>query len=238
MIIPKHIGIIVDGNGRWAKKRGLSRSLGHKAGAENLDKICLHANKLGIEVLSLYVFSTENFKRSEEEVNYLMNLFIKKFKVDFMKYHKLNVKIIFSGRREPLNEEVLAAMDTIAKTTKDNTGLILNICVNYGGQSEIVDACKRFCNDVLENKVSIDELNESSFNNYLYNNLPPVDLMIRTSGELRLSNFLLYQNAYAEFYFPKIYFPDFNELEFDKAIEEYNKRDRRFGGIKDEKKNN
>lgn len=237
-MIPKHVGIIVDGNGRWAKARGLSRSQGHKAGADALDKICKHVNKLGIEVLSLYVFSTENFKRSVDEVNYIMDLFIKRFENDFETYNKLNIKIIFSGRREPLNEKVLEKMDIIREKTKNNTGLVLNFCVNYGGQSEIVDACKKFCNDVLENKTCINELNEELFYRYLYNDLPPVDLMIRTSGELRLSNFLLYQNAYAEFSFPKTYFPDFTEEEFDKIIDDYGKRDRRFGGIKDETKNN
>ena len=237
-MIPNHIGIIVDGNGRWAKQRGLSRSLGHKAGAENLDRIVKYAHKLGVKVISLYIFSTENFKRDVKEVNYLMDLFIKKFINEFEEYNKLNIKVVFSGRREPLSEEVLNAMDTITERTKNNTNGIANFCLNYGGQAEIVDACKKVHEDLINKKITLDELNEESFYKYLYNDLPPIDFMIRTSGELRLSNFLLYQNAYAEFYFPKTYFPDFNEEEFDKALLEYNSRDRRFGGVKNEEKSN
>jgi len=237
-MLPNHIGIIVDGNGRWAKKRGLTRSMGHKAGTETLDRLLKYANKLGIKVMSVYVFSTENFKRDENEINYLMNLFVKKFKDDFEEYNKLNIKVLFSGRREPLKQDVLDAMDSIMSRTKNNTNGIVNFCLNYGGQSEIVDACKKIYEDLNNNVISLDEINENSFYKYLYNDLPPVDFMIRTSGELRLSNFLLYQNAYAEFYFPNILFPDFNEKEFDKALLEYNSRDRRFGGINDEKKDN
>jgi len=236
MEIPNHVGIIVDGNGRWAKERDLSRSLGHKAGADVLDKISKYASSVGVKVLSLYVFSTENFKRSEDEVNYLMDLFVKKFEKEFDEYNKLNIKVVFSGRRKPLSDKVLDAMDRIVEKTKHNTNGIVNFCLNYGGQAEIVDACKKIYHNLTEQEV--DALDESKFYKYLYNDLPPIDLMIRTSGELRLSNFMLYQNAYAEFYFPETYFPDFTEQEFDKAILEYNKRNRRFGGINDEKKSN
>lgn len=235
MKIPRHVGIIVDGNGRWAEKRGKKRSYGHKAGSENLEKLSRYIlTKTGVEILSVYVFSTENFKRSVEEVDYLMGLFTKKFKNDSKKYKQENIRIIFSGRREPLKEEVLKTMDEIVEMTKDNTGGILNFCLNYGGHSEIIDATLKIHHD-LENGV-IQELDETVFSKYLYHDLPPIDFLIRTSGEYRISNFMLWQASYAEFYFPETYFTDFNEEKFDQAILEYTKRDRRFGGIDYEKK--
>lgn len=228
--IPNHVAIIVDGNGRWAKERGLSRSKGHDAGFKRLKEITSYAFKKGIKVVSVYVFSTENFKRSKEEVDHLMNLFVKGFKNDKF-YQKENIKVVFSGREKPLTDEVLNAMSIITEETKDNTFGILNVCLNYGGRSEILDATKKIAKEVLENRIDLDSIEEEVFSNYLYQKLPDVDLMIRTSGELRLSNFLLWQNSYAEFYFPKTYFPDFSEEEFDKAIIEYTKRDRRYGNI-------
>lgn len=228
--IPRHLAIIVDGNGRWAKERNLPRSKGHDAGFKRLKEITNYGFNKGIEIISVYVFSTENFKRSKEEVDHLMNLFVNGFKNDKF-YLKENIKVIFSGRRENLRKDVLKAMDKITEETLSNTKGILNICLNYGGRSEIIDATKRIVEDVANNKLDIFKLDEESYKNYLYQNLPDVDLMIRTSGELRLSNFLLYQNSYAEFYFPKTYFPDFDTDEFDQAILEYTKRDRRFGGI-------
>lgn len=228
--IPKHLAIIVDGNGRWAKERNLPRSKGHDAGFKRLKEITNYGFNKGIEVISVYVFSTENFKRSKEEVDHLMNLFVNGFKNDKF-YLKENIKVIFSGRSIQLRKDVLDAMDKITEETFSNTKGILNICLNYGGRSEIIDATKKIVEDITNNKLDINDLNEESYKNYLYQNLPDVDLMIRTSGELRLSNFLLYQNSYAEFYFPKTYFPDFDTDEFDKAILEYTKRDRRFGGI-------
>lgn len=232
--IPTHVGIIVDGNGRWAKERGLSRSMGHKAGADNLEKISKYAFKCGVKVLSLYVFSTENFKRSKEEVDYLMDLFTNKFKKDAKKYNKENIRVIFSGRREPLSQNVLDTIDNMTNMTKDNTGGIINFCLNYGGQSEIIDAIKKLKRD----DVDIDNLDIETFNHYMYQDLPPIDLMIRTSGEQRISNFMLWQCSYSEFYFPDTYFPDFHKDEFDLAILKYNKRDRRFGGINYETKSN
>lgn len=228
--IPKHVAIIVDGNGRWAKEKGLSRSKGHDAGFKRLKEVTNYAFKKGIKVVSVYVFSTENFKRSKEEVDHLMNLFVNGFKKDKF-YQKENIKVIFSGRENPLNDDVLNAMSTITEETKNNTQGILNVCLNYGGRSEIVDATKKIAKEILENKLDIDNIDEKLYSKYLYQDLPDVDLMIRTSGELRLSNFLLWQNSYAEFYFPKTYFPDFTEEEFDKAILEYTKRERRYGNI-------
>jgi len=228
--IPNHVAIIVDGNGRWAKERGLPRSKGHDAGFKRLKEITNYAYKLGIKVVSVYVFSTENFKRSKEEVDHLMNLFVTGFKKDKF-YQKENIKVIFSGRSKPLSDDVLDAMSKISEETQNNDGGILNVCLNYGGRSEIIDATKKIAKDIIGNKINIDDIDEKLFSNYLYQKLPDVDLMIRTSGELRLSNFLLWQNSYAEFYFPKTYFPDFTEEEFDKAILEYTKRDRRYGNI-------
>ena len=228
--IPNHVAIIVDGNGRWAKEKGLPRSKGHDAGFKRLKEITSYAFDKGIKVVSIYVFSTENFKRSKEEVDHLMNLFVNGFKRDKF-YQKENIKVIFSGRREPLSVDVLNAMDTMSLETKDNTKGILNVCINYGGRCEIIDATKKIYEDIINNKINIGDLGEELYSKYLYQDLPDVDLMIRTSGELRLSNFLLWQNSYAEFYFPKTYFPDFDKKEFDKAIIEYTKRDRRYGNI-------
>lgn len=228
-----HIGIIVDGNGRWAKEKGKSRSEGHKAGAEALEKIILYINKESIaNYLSLYVFSTENFSRSPEEVNYLMELFMKWFKKCKEKYKNANIKVLFSSQKEFLKPEIAKAIDELEEATKDNTGLVVNFCLSYGGRQEIVDATKKIATAVLENKLNIDDINEELFKKYLYNDLPDVDFLIRTSGENRVSNFMLWQISYAEMYFPKVYFPDFTPKCLEEAIEEYEKRDRRFVNIK------
>ena len=228
--IPNHLGIIVDGNGRWAKERNLPRSKGHDKGFKRLKEITSYGFDKGIKVISVYVFSTENFKRSIEEVNHLMDLFVTGFKKDKF-YLKENIKVIFSGKKDNLRQDVIDAMDTIKEETKNNTKGILNICLNYGGRDEIVTSCKKFTEEVLNRKTNIDDLNEQNFSKYLYQDLPDIDFMIRTSGEERLSNFMLWQNSYAEFYFPKTYFPDFSKEEFDKALLVYTKRDRRFGNI-------
>ena len=230
LIIPNHVVIIMDGNGRWAQKRGLARSLGHKAGADNLLSLCKHISKVGVKYLSLYAFSTENFKREAGEVNYLMNLFIELFNSKLKELSDNNVKVIFSGRREPLPEKVLKAMDEVVTYSENNTWLILNICINYGGRAEIVDMTKKLCELYKDNRITLDDIDYDLVNKNLYHELPDVDLVIRTSGELRISNFMLYQSSYAEYYFPETLFPDFNEEEFDKAILEFNKRNRRFGG--------
>ncbi len=229
--IPNHVAIIVDGNGRWAKERNLPRSKGHDAGFKRLKEITSYAFDKGVKIVSIYVFSTENFKRSAEEVNHLMDLFVTGFKRDKF-YQKENIKVVFSGREEPLRKDVIEATKTITEETKNNTKGILNICLNYGGRSEIIDATKKIVSDIINNKLDINSLDEEKYGSYLYQELPDVDLMIRTSGEERLSNFLLWQNSYAEFYFPKTYFPDFTKEEFDKALLVYTSRDRRYGGVK------
>ncbi len=230
LIIPTHVGIIVDGNGRWAQQRGLSRSAGHREGFTRLKNICIYAQESGVKYLSLYVFSTENFKRAKLEVDFLMNLFVSMFHTEFQEIMDRGAKIVFSGRREPLPKEVLEAMDEMAEKSKNNTGTVLNFCINYGGQTEILDMTKKIAQEVLEGKLTIDDITLDTLHDHLYQDLPPLDFVIRTSGELRLSNFMLYQASYAEFYFPKTYFPDFTEHDFDAAIVEFNKRNRRFGG--------
>lgn len=234
--IPEHVAIILDGNGRWAKKRGLKRSFGHKAGFDNLKSLSRYIFSSGVKILSVFAFSTENFKRDKDEVDYLMNLLVKNFKELISK--KDNTKIIFSGRKDNLRTDVLKAISDIEEKTKDNTEHIFNICFNFGGRADIIDATKKIIMDVQNGSLNIDDIDEELFGNYLYNKIPDIDLLIRTSGEVRISNFMLYQSAYAEMYFPNTYFPDFNKKEFDKAILAYNNRDRRFGGINNEDKNN
>ena len=223
--IPNHVGIILDGNGRWAKERGLKRTAGHLAGYKNLLDISKYIFDKGTKYLSVFAFSTENFNRPQEEVDYLMDLFIKGFSRDSNFFNKENVKVIFSGKRDKLNDKVLAAMDKMVNDTKDNTRGVVNICLNYGGRSEIIDAVNKIVKDGAK------EITEDTFKKYLYHDLPDIDFMIRTSGEIRISNFMLWQISYAELYFPKCYFPDFNHEEYDKALIEYTKRDRRFGGL-------
>lgn len=232
IFVPKHVGIIMDGNGRWAKMRGKKRSFGHLEGSKTLENIALYAIECGVQILSVYAFSTDNFKRSKEEVDYLMDLFIIMFNKKMKKIKDNGIKVIFSGRREPLRKDVLASMDKIVEETKNNKRGILNICLNYGGQEEIVDATKKIVELVNNGELNIDDVDKNNFYKYLYNDLPPLDLLIRTSGEYRLSNFMPYQSTYSEFYFTDTLFPDFDNREFDKAIESYNKRDRRFGNAK------
>ena len=227
--IPYHVGIILDGNGRWATERGLKRSEGHKAGFETLKILSKHVFTRGVKVLSVFAFSTENFNRTKDEVDYLMNLFLKGFKSSIKEFNKNNIKVVFSGRKEPLSDKVYKSMKSLEKETLNNTGGILNICLNYGGQTEIVDTTKKLINDVLDGKLKTEDITPEIFMKNLYNDLPPIDFLIRTSGEIRVSNFMLFSLAYAEMYFPLTYFPEFKESEFDKALEEYTKRDRRFG---------
>ena len=221
--IPAHLGIILDGNRRWAHKRGIKGVEGHMEGFKTLQGVADYALEKGVKYFSVYAFSTENFNRSAEEVSYLMGLIIKFFNERVNELHDYNIKIVVSGLRDNLSKEVLKCIDNVVDLTKDNTGGVLNVCLNYGGRREIVDAV----NKIKEANVNI---TEETFGKYLYNDLPDLDYVIRTSGEERISNFMLWQISYAEFYFPKVYFPDFDEKEFDKALEIYNNRNRRFGG--------
>lgn len=223
IIVPNHIGIIMDGNRRWAKEKKKKTIEGHLAGANRIISLAKYIFDKGVKYLSIYAFSTENFNRSTEEVSYLMGLIIKFFNERVNELHDYNIKIVVSGLRDNLSKEVLKCIDNVVDLTKDNTGGVLNVCLNYGGRREIVDAV----NKIKEANVNI---TEETFGKYLYNDLPDLDYVIRTSGEERISNFMLWQISYAEFYFPKVYFPDFDEKEFDKALEIYNNRNRRFGG--------
>lgn len=230
--VPKHVAIIMDGNGRWAQKRGLKRTKGHQKGAEVLKKISEYVYDKKIKVLSVFAFSTENWKRDKEEVDYLMDLFLKAFKENFDSVKKKGVKVIFSGLKTRLNDKVIKAMEKMTEETRNNTNGIFNICLNYGGQDEITEATKKICSEIKDGKLDIEDINTDMINGYMFNELPPIDLMIRTSGEYRISNFMLWQMAYAELYFTDVLWPDFNEEDLDKAIESFNNRDRRFGGVK------
>lgn len=231
-----HIAIIMDGNGRWAKQRNLPRTMGHKKGVEKVREIAIYANKLGIKCLTLYAFSTENWKRPEKEVNYIMSLPKIFFKAYLKELMENNIKVTMIGDLKRIPDEAKEIFKDAIKTTSKNTGMILNFALNYGGQNEIVKAAKKFAKDYKDGKVN--SLDEESFKNYLYTkDLPDVDLMIRTSNEQRISNFLLYQLAYSELIFMDTYWPDFKKEDLDKAIEIYNSRNRRFGGLDETKSN-
>ena len=228
---PKHVAIIMDGNGRWAKNQGLPRTAGHHRGSENVKEIAIHANKLGIKVLTLYAFSTENWSRPNDEVKYLMQLpsiFFKKFLKDLMKN---NVRIETIGELDAFPTETKKILQSAIVETSNNTGLILNFAMNYGSRREIILATKRLAEKV-KHGLDIDEISEELFDMQLMtSHLPPVDFLIRTSGECRLSNFLLWQLAYAEMHFMDVSWPDFSPKEFDKALKVYQGRQRRFGGV-------
>ncbi len=233
VVYPNHLGIIMDGNGRWAKERGLNRSLGHKAGADNLINLLNYIYKnTSIKVVSLYAFSTENFKRDKNEVDYLMKLFVTLFNSKLESIKKNNVKVVFSGRRENLSKSVLEAMDKTTDDTKNNTKGILNICLNYGGDYEIVDMAKKVAKQVLDGTLNIEDITKEVVSKNLYQDLPPLDFVIRTSGEKRISNFMIYQSSYAEYDFPDTYFPDFDSKCLEESLDNYRKRDRRFGNAK------
>lgn len=224
-----HLAIIVDGNGRWAKSIGKIRSYGHLKGYENLKKIINYVNdNLDIKYISLFVFSTENFKRSKDEVDYLMNLFKKGFKEEKDVYIKKNMKVVFSYKKEGLSKDIISIIEEVESSTKTNTGLVVNFCLNYGGRSEIVDACKK----IIDDKIDKNDITESLFSKYLYKELPDIDLMIRTSGEQRISNFMLWSLSYSELYFTKTYFPAFTTNELLEIIDDFNNRDRRYGNAK------
>lgn len=229
-VYPNHLGIIMDGNGRWAKERGLNRSAGHKAGADNLIKLLDYIYKnTPIKVVSLYAFSTENFKREKSEVDYLMKLFVTLFNSKLESIKKNNVKVVFSGRRENLPKSVIDSMDKITNDTKDNTKGILNICLNYGGDYEIVDMTKKIAKQVLDGTIKVEDITKEVVSRNLYQDLPSLDFVIRTSGEMRISNFMIYQSSYTEYDFSDTYFPDYDIKCLEKSLDCYRKRNRRFG---------
>ena len=232
---PIHVAFIMDGNGRWAKARHLPRHLGHKAGCDRVTDIYEESMVQGVKVMSLYAFSTENWNRPKAEINHLFNYLDLFFKKEIKRIIKDGTRIVASGDLSKLPEKTRkTVLDSIEKT-KDGKNFTFNICLNYGGKDELVRAAKLFAKDVQDGKMAIEDLNEENFENYLYTKgLPPVDLLIRTSGELRTSNYMPWQLAYAEFIFPKTPWPDFTKEEYRKCLEEYYSRNRRFGGIKDE----
>ncbi len=233
--VPEHIGIIMDGNGRWAKKRGLRRSDGHLEGAENIYKISRVANKIGVKYLTLYAFSTENWNRPLQEVNFLMDLIAKFFRKYIAELKDSNTRVRVIGDRTGYPKTVLKLAETIEKMTEKNTGIQIIIAFNYGGRREIVDAVKKINKDLNSGVIGEDELNEDIFHNYLYApDVPDADLIIRSSGEQRLSNFLMWQSAYAEFWTSNILWPEFSKSDLIQAIMDYNNRDRRYGGIEDD----
>ena len=197
---------------------------------DNIVEIVPYIINKGVKILSVYAFSTENFKRNESEVKYLMDIFVTMFTEKLDTLNNENIKVIFSGRKTKLRKDVLESMSSIEEKTKNNTKGIFNICINYGGQQEIVDSVKKVVEDVQNKKLDISKLDENKLYEYMYNNLGPMDLMIRTSGEQRISNYMIYELSYAELYFTSTFFPDFNSNEFEKAIDEFNRRNRRFGG--------
>ncbi len=230
-LLLKHIAIIMDGNRRWAKEQGLDYRLGHKQGAETLKKIAKYANKLGIKYLTVYAFSTENWKRTKDEIGALMIL-LQKYLEEFLTSNDFdNIKINILGDVSKLDSGLQKSINKILEKTKNNTGLVLNIAFNYGGRDEIVRAVQKISQDVIENKINVEDINEETISNSLYTagQLEP-DLLIRTSGEQRLSNFLLWQLAYTEFYFVQKYWPDFTEQDLDDAIQIFENRNRKFGG--------
>lgn len=231
--IPQHIAIIMDGNGRWAKKRNMPRTYGHKKGSENLKNIALVCNELGIKALSVYAFSTENWKRPKEEIDYLMKL-PKEFEETFKgKFKENDIRVIFSGRRDRFNAEVTDLIERVEEKTKDRKGMVLNICFDYGSQTEMIEAIQSIAQDTKDNQIDIKDITIEEVTKRLYTkDLPPLDLLIRTSGEERISNFLLWQLAYSELYFTKKHWPDFNRKELLKALDDFQKRNRRFGGLK------
>lgn len=230
--IPKHIGIIMDGNGRWAKNRKMPRTFGHREGTERVTEIVEAAYKINVKSLTLYAFSTENWKRPKEEISKLMDLLAFYIKSQLEKIKKNNIRINVLGDYKVLPDKIVKLIEAALQETKSNDKMILNIGLNYGGQSEIVRASKMICEDVITGKISLEELNTESFKNYLYTKgQDDLDLLIRPSGELRVSNFLLYQLAYSEFYFSNILWPDFHEEEFYKAICDFQNRNRRYGGL-------
>ncbi len=225
------IGIIMDGNGRWAKKRGLPRTAGHKKGADVFDAITRYANELGVKAISYYAFSTENWSRPKEELDTIMDLFGSSLK-RLYKYRKENNKVVFLGDRAPLLPEHQKMMNEIEHDTADRTGMILNIAINYGGRQELVMAAQKLAQKAKDGEIQPSEIDEKCIADLLYTkNQPDPDLIIRTSGEMRTSNFLMWQSAYSELLFTDVYWPDFTKKDFDAAIEEYHRRDRRFGGL-------
>lgn len=230
--LPQHVGVIMDGNGRWAKKRGLPRSAGHKAGADALKKIITEANNLGVKYITVYAFSTENWKRPKEEVDYLMSLLLDYLRNAEKTLAGENVVIRAIGSRKELSQEIREQIVKTEEFTKNNTGIVMNIALNYGAREEITNAVKEICTEVKNGTTDISKITDKVVDNHLYTKgQPEVDLLIRTSGEQRLSNFMLWQVSYAEMWFTDKLWPDFKPSDLRQAIIDFQNRGRRFGGV-------
>ncbi|EFM13093.1 undecaprenyl diphosphate synthase [Paenibacillus curdlanolyticus YK9] len=230
--MPKHVAIIMDGNGRWAKSRGLPRIAGHHTGMKVVKQITMAADRLGIQYLTLYAFSTENWKRPKAEVDFLMRLPQEFLSIELEELIANNVQVRMMGYRDALPSHTIRALEEAIARTADNTGLILNFALNYGSRTEMTDAVKRIAEAVRDGELKPEDIEESTIAERLFTNgLPDPDLLIRTSGELRLSNFMLWQLAYSEMWFTDVYWPEFSESHFHEAIAEYQRRARRYGGL-------
>lgn len=230
--IPVNLGIIMDGNGRWAKNRGLPRTAGHVTGAQVFRKITKYCEKCGVRYLTVYAFSTENWRRPQDEVESIMNLLRQYLKESLVDFQQENIVVRFIGNREELAEDIRELIEEAEESTAHKTGMTLNIALNYGGQQEIAAAARSLATKVANGELKPEEIDENLLEQALYTEKqPPVDLILRPSGEYRLSNFLIWQSAYAEFVFMDVLWPDFKETDLDRAFEEYARRDRRFGGV-------
>ena len=234
--IPQHVAIIMDGNGRWAKERGLARSAGHRAGIDRVKEVIKAASELGIKVVTLFAFSTENWARPKKEVNLLMRTLNNFLDHQIDELDKNNIRLVVIGRDRPIPQYLLRKIKKAEEKTQGNTGLVFVLALNYGSRQEIVDAVKKFTQAVIKGEANLEDLDTQNFSSYLYTaGLPEPDLLIRTSGEIRLSNFLLWQLSYTELYFPKKYWPDFGKEDLKRAIAIYQKRQRRFGKVGEDK---
>ena len=232
---PEHVAIIMDGNGRWAKKRNLPRFLGHREGMKRVKEIVESSKEFGVKILTLFAFSTENWKRPKEEISFLFNLLKEYIKKEVKNLKKNSIKLKFIGDLSKFDEEIINLLNKSMKETEDCKDLILNIALNYGGRYDIIQAVKKLTKNVRENIIEIDEINDELFSNYLYTKgIKDPDLLIRTSGEYRISNFLLWQIAYSELYITETFWPDFDKNEYKKALDDYAKRERRFGKISEQ----
>ena len=232
MNVPEHVAIILDGNGRWAKSKGMPRTYGHTVGAKNVETICRAANDLGIKYVTMYAFSTENWSRPDDEVKALMKLLGEYVKTCMRTAKKDNLRVRFIGDLSRLDEKLIKAINELTEYSSQFTGLTLTIAINYGSRDEMTRAIRKVASDVKDGKIEAEDISEELFSSYLdTKDIPDPDFMIRTSGEQRLSNYLLWQLAYAEFYFTPVSWPEFTPDELKKAVEEYDKRNRRFGGI-------
>jgi len=237
--IPKHIAIIMDGNGRWAKERGLPRTAGHRKGLDRINEILKAADKLGVKYITFFAFSTENWQRPKREVDMLMHALDDFLRNQIKDLNKNNIRLIVIGEDEPLPGYLQKKIKDAEESTRNNLGLVVIIALNYGGRTEIINAAKKFALDVASGRETADNLTPELFSGLLYTaGIPDPDLLIRTSGEMRISNFLLWQLSYAELYFPRKYWPEFSPKDLEKAIKEYQGRERRFGGVDADKKDN